>query len=888
MTEKDSEDKKEPIFDLYNHLKCNIKCTLAVCEIHDSEFTNYCFQCKRSICDVCIEAFHNCHNNISKKQIGMDKIFVNKYFKNIESKVEKSIELFQPEAYKQKLKSNLNNEFNSIFDKLEKLKNYKLKEIEETFKNSSYHTNSLLQYIKEAKNNLNEYINEHKSFLINENIPDEDNFIFLLTYDMMNEVSQAGNDYVKKIDEIGEYFKSLPCNNGTNLKDIQEILDKKLNEQSKICEVNEKINNEILQTQQETLSVNSTKLVSMSNSRLTSKKNSQKSLYNASNLNQYNRSKTNNLKKETFCFNNEEFQIKKKEKKKFIENLEKLGENNYSELYTKIELIKDFIINFKLNIFQNFKKNGSLIEIEKLVKLYEEKSSKRVNFNGKSNLKFSNSTSSQVKSKLTRSKATFQIAKQDDKNGGENSEGNNQREESPKKEMDSKSQSKEKPKKAKSKKQNMNNKLNPGNDLYVLDENLGEDNSEYEDENEEDEYEDNSIEFNNLDNLIGNEEIEVQIENNLKRQDPKVKKLENMFKPLKRLYSKKKIDVDAKINKKQEMASSAKFKVNSRLMDLIKENQRLTSLIKTQEDISLQITTIRRYFAFCLLDYIRKNYKMSNKLDSSIHLTDSKKEFDMETNDDVIKFEENTNKLIIFNRKTLKKEIREIEFSTKKHGTHQFPIGARHVVQGTKIYISGGKINNGFLNIFLCYDLSEKKLFKMASMNIPRAYHSMQFHENLKSIIVVGGEENPTCEMYDFFMNSWTKIPSLNVPRCNINLYIDKLGTFAYAFCGIIGNRINKNYTDTIECLDLIDMNQGWAKVDYKNKAEVDLRQGENKFYPFSEDKLIIYGGQDSRQFRRCYCIFDLKKFEIVKLEKDKLEELMAKMLMNPDGEIFI
>lgn len=306
-------------------------------------------------------------------------------------------------------------------------------------------------------------------------------------------------------------------------------------------------------------------------------------------------------------------------------------------------------------------------------------------------------------------------------------------------------------------------------------------------------------------------------------------------------------------------------------------------MIKSKDDISLQITVIRRYFAFLLLEQVRKTYKSANKGDSQAILNDSKNNLENKNQKKYAKVIEGDNKVIIYDRTALTKEIHKVNFDKKAHGISFFPLGCRQYFHNDRIYITGGKVNNENIKIVLCYIPKEQKLFRMADMNTARSYHCSIFHENLKAIIVLGGEENSSCEMYDFFINMWTIIPSLNVPRSNISVYIDKLGSFAYALCGITGKVTDGHYSDVIEFLDLIDMNQGWARVEYKNKAEVDLKDRENQFFPLREDKLLIYGANESRKYHRCYCIFDLKKFEITKLDQETLELFKAKLVMHPE-----
>lgn len=856
---------KEPIFDLYSHLKCNIKSTLNTCEIHDSDFTTYCFQCKRSICDVCVEAFHSNHFHINKKEINMNKETVDRTYEKLENGIKELICFSQPDQIKNNLKNSLNKEVNLLYEKIEKYKALKLKEIEDTFKHNSNDASCLLTLVREAKNKINDFNNKHRDFLSGKNVTDEDNFIFLLNYDLMNEGISSGTDYLESLKEIEQYYNGSSCMEKSSLNTIIREMDDILKEELIKVELNNKIVNDFIE---DGLPEPDRK-----------QKQPLQPRKHSSNKNSAASDVRSPVRRCTIQINRLEsiYMERKNARKKFLDSMDKLKDNKFEEIANKTNLLNEFLETFKDSVYQNFKKQGSMVEIEKLVKMYEEKSNKRMTYNGKSGLKFSNSTAKSVKSGLTRSKATFATMKKGDDSGSEGEI----KEESVEKAKPLQKQKKKKENKGNSEGKDKTTKQNAiKTQLFSLDENEeGENDSNYGDFSDDED-------SDHLNMLTNNDEIDVAIENNIKMNDPKILKRERMFKPRPRLYRRKlfaaSVDKKEKKDNLNNNQSNDLFKVNTKLLELIKENQRLTSMIKSQEDITLQISTVRRYFAFMLMEFVRKNFKVSNKMDSHLFLNESKKE-EAQTND-YIRIQEGGTQLYIYNRDTRKKKILNLKFSKKDHGVTYFPVGCRYYYYTDRVYITGGKVNNTPIGVVLCYIIKENRLLKMSNMLHPRAYHSVIFHENLKSLIVFGGEEESSCEMYDFFLNMWTTIPSLNVPRSNISIHIDRLGTYAYALFGLTGPIVDAKCSDVVEFLDLIDMNQGWAKVDYKNKAEVDLKLGEINFVPLNEEKLIIYGGNESRKFHRCFCIFDLKKFELTKLDKDQLEYYMAKIALQPEG----
>ena len=355
-----------------------------------------------------------------------------------------------------------------------------------------------------------------------------------------------------------------------------------------------------------------------------------------------------------------------------------------------------------------------------------------------------------------------------------------------------------------------------------------------------------------------------------------------MFKPIKKkdkIITKPLVVVDKKADIKDE---PGKFKVNNKLQESIKENQRLCSLIKRIDDITLVISTIRRFYSYQALEFIRKNFYKPNKgYSSNLLFANTGKEDQLV--DDNLRIYEGSADIQIYDREKRKLIRNTVEIDKKKFGSNIFPDGCRHHYNGEKLYITGGKDGTGEKKLFWLYSIKDNKLTKLPDMNHTRSYHTMIFHENLKSILVIGGENNKTCEMYDFYLNAWNELPELNVGRSNISLYIDIVGSFAYAICGTLGNMYNAVNSDAIEMLDLVDMNQGWAKIDYRNKDNVDLTFSHTGVFPLTEDKILIYGGAESRQTKKCYAIFDLRTFSILKINEMVLEAMRVQASRNPE-----
>ena len=188
-------------------------------------------------------------------------------------------------------------------------------------------------------------------------------------------------------------------------------------------------------------------------------------------------------------------------------------------------------------------------------------------------------------------------------------------------------------------------------------------------------------------------------------------------------------------------------------------------------------------------------------------------------------------------------------------------------------------------NTVLSFNIITFEIKKLNYLNYPHSYHSIEYLDNFDCLIVIGGELNCICELFDIYSQKWIKIPDLNSPKANANIYFDNVTSDLYALFGMEGNIIEtKNNSDSIEVLELNDIKRGWIKVDYYKSADLDLKQNYCTVLPFTRNKLLIYGGNDSRVTKKLFALFDMSKNECVKvdtktLELIKLEEKQMKMI---------
>ena len=235
-----------------------------------------------------------------------------------------------------------------------------------------------------------------------------------------------------------------------------------------------------------------------------------------------------------------------------------------------------------------------------------------------------------------------------------------------------------------------------------------------------------------------------------------------------------------------------------------------------------------------------------------------------------------TNQIYLFDSLT-KKIIKKVTSLNKnEHGYSIFPDGCRHILIDNILYISGGNNNCG--NIVLSYDISSNKLTRLPNFINEHYFHSLEYIDNFDCIICIGGENTSSCEIMDINDKKWKKLPSLNYPRANCNIYYNNITEKIYVLFGMKGNLWDKNNknSDKIEVLNLNNIDKGWTNIEYYKSIGLDLKTNFCKTMPFTKDKLIIFGGGgiNMRNFeeQNFYALFDMNKNEIIKVDKQAME----------------
>ena len=296
--------------------------------------------------------------------------------------------------------------------------------------------------------------------------------------------------------------------------------------------------------------------------------------------------------------------------------------------------------------------------------------------------------------------------------------------------------------------------------------------------------------------------------------------------------------------------------------------------IKNKNDISLDNQILNKYFTHIMMDLYDQYFRIP-----TIELQSSHADLKLKPNDimdeesNFAKVIEGTDKIMLFDKKSLKIIKKKINLQKNPHGYTKFPLGCRWVLVGDKLYITGGKDEYTEYPNSLIYERKTEKIKRIMDMQNPRSYHTMIFNQVFETMMVIGGENNSTVEIFDPLTNRWQVLPELNIPRAIPLFYFDEGRGNMYVLFGVEGNYLNSSYTDTIEVLDLTEIKTGWMKINYNNKARMDFKCHLN-IYPLNDYLVLIYGAIESRNNKRNACVYHLIKAEMNLIDQKIMEEL--------------
>ena len=343
------------------------------------------------------------------------------------------------------------------------------------------------------------------------------------------------------------------------------------------------------------------------------------------------------------------------------------------------------------------------------------------------------------------------------------------------------------------------------------------------------------------------------------------------------------LTVTSNLTKKSKFVRSydrkGTYNSKARTITINKENNTIENpeiKFNSTEDISLNYNILQKYYAFQTMDLINKNFK--NKKNK--YQIKEIKEIEFDEENDIAKPVQGTNEIQIYDKKTHSLIKKKVNYDKSKLKFLYFYNGCRSVLIKDRLYITGGvDKENKQIKICYVYYIKTNELKSMPEMINPRAYHSIEFIDYFKSIIVIGGENNKTCELYDMYNSKWRNLPELNFPRAHSCIYLDRFNNNLYSLFGIVGSisEKNNNYTDIIECLELKKMALGWGKVNYNNKTEMDFKTCLCRIFPINYDMILVYGASSVRENKKKSAIFIINKQEMVKISSNMFNEIRDK-----------
>ena len=317
--------------------------------------------------------------------------------------------------------------------------------------------------------------------------------------------------------------------------------------------------------------------------------------------------------------------------------------------------------------------------------------------------------------------------------------------------------------------------------------------------------------------------------------------------------------------------------------------------IHSYKDITLDDQVKKKYFTYSYIDLYNRLFSQQPRksFDSNARIfVDYNKRNNLLK--EYVKPIVGTNEIMVYDSIQDKSIRVKVNLTKENHGYEKFPSGCRHLYIEGKLYICGGvdpvscPINNA-----LVYQPSNNTITRIDNMINPHSYHSMEYLDNYDCFVVIGGENNVWVELFDIFTQKWSRLPNLNVPRANINIYFDEYTSELYALFGALGDYSEKKnvYSEVIEMLELNDISSGWCKIDYYKGSSFDIRQENLITLPFTLTKLLIYGGKSSRENENLFGIYLIDKMELVKADKDLIEKIKCEqkklnMINNAYGKL--
>ena len=333
----------------------------------------------------------------------------------------------------------------------------------------------------------------------------------------------------------------------------------------------------------------------------------------------------------------------------------------------------------------------------------------------------------------------------------------------------------------------------------------------------------------------------------------------------------RKTTIDIKTMKKYKTPEELRLDAHSKKLV---ENNTLSSdtprkIFNSINDVCLNSKYLQDFYTFEIINMMIINNFANNQIqEKSPNKTEIEEDNEIY---DKIQPIPGTNEIQIFKKKSGTIIKKNVKFNNSSHKYSYFLNGCRSILINDSLFIFGGVSKEKTESkISYIYSIKNNELSLIPEMSKPHSYHSLYYIDNYNSILVIGGEYNNSCELFNINTNTWVNLPDMNYSKANCSIYFDKTHEVIYTFFGKSGKITDRdNYLDVIESLDFRQFPLEWKKIKYNNKAEMNVKNEYIKISPISDDMIIINGGKNGR------CIYLINKKEIVKFNRKIYEQII-------------
>lgn len=332
----------------------------------------------------------------------------------------------------------------------------------------------------------------------------------------------------------------------------------------------------------------------------------------------------------------------------------------------------------------------------------------------------------------------------------------------------------------------------------------------------------------------------------------------------------RKTTIDIKSMKKYKTPEELKLDMHQKKsIDNTFPSETTRKIFNSINDVCLNSKCLQNFYTFEIVNMIIINNFANNQIQEKLP-NKTEIEYDNESYDKIQPIP-GTNEIQIFNKKSGTIIKKNVKFNNSNHKYSYFLNGCRSILINDSLYIFGGVSKEKTESkISYIYSIKNNELSLIPEMLKPHSYHSIQYIDNYNSILVIGGEYNNSCELFNINANTWVNLPDMNYFKANCSIYFDKTHEVIYTFFGKSGKITDRdNYLDVIESLDFRQSPLEWKKIKYNNKAEMNVKNEYIKISPISDDMIVINGGKNGR------CIYLINKKEIVKFNRKIYEQIM-------------